>query len=337
MEATTPFVEETFGILTDDELYLDCILVRPQTVPDEELSAIRVWVPKYPLTKNSVLTCARQEVLHYGERRKMAHLVFDLRNTGHSDISLRNQMDFDIDLNSIQEWAKERFGDGINIGFLGTPYTEYGRVNIWPLAPGSLMESYHYFASGSARKPDTLLYMSTYGNFGRADEAVCLRLAEAGYDVFGLDPLRYLLHASSQNRLEPEHLANDMRILVPMLPTPPLLIGQPLAAGLATLWASQVDYCRGVIAIGKSQAGLAPGHIFANDTIVQYLLSRYVRHIAPRPYTQVWLTDHSMGGDEQEIKSLYQSSKDPHRVERTGKMSFKLLLSLIEWSLEQTK
>ena len=72
------YIEETFGILTDDELYLDCILVKQANVSDADLRVLRVWVPKYPLTKTSVLTCARQEVQSYGPDGTIAHLVFDL-------------------------------------------------------------------------------------------------------------------------------------------------------------------------------------------------------------------------------------------------------------------
>ena len=71
------YVEEQFGILTDDDLYLDCVLVRPAEMEDENLRVLRVWVPKYPLTKSSLITCARQEVQAFGRQNKLAHLVFD--------------------------------------------------------------------------------------------------------------------------------------------------------------------------------------------------------------------------------------------------------------------
>lgn len=330
--STLTYSEETFGILTDDQLYLDCVFVKPPNTLDEDLRGIRVWVPKYPLTKSSVITCARQEVQHSGEKRKIAHLVFDLRGTGDSDGVLGDQ-NFDLDLHAVQEWAKERFGK-ISFRFLGTPFSEYGRVNMWPLRPGSIMESYHYPAVTEEITPPTILYLSSYGNFTRSDDLVCTRLAKAGSEVFGLDPLRYLLHASANGRLRPEDLESDLHILIQMLPSRPIVIGQPLAAGLALMWASRVTQIKGVISIGNAQAGLSPNHIFYNNNPYTYMLSRYVKNIAPRPLALVMLNKHSLGGDEQEIDMLYKSSQNPHRLEKEEKLSFKLLSELISWVSE---
>ncbi|MCL4267782.1 MAG: hypothetical protein KJ069_31740 [Anaerolineae bacterium] len=330
-----PYIEETFGILTDDDLYLDCVLVRPPNIPDEGLQSLRVWVPKYPLTKSSVITCARQEVQYYGAQRRVAHLVFDLRGTGESE-GVGGDENFDHDLHAVREWVRERFGK-INVGFLGTPNSAYGRVNFWPLGPGSMMESYQYPAVSGEVTPPTLLYLATYGNFGKTDDVVCTRLAQAGYEVFGLDPLRYLLHASSQNRLKPDDLNNDLKMLIQMLPSPPLIIGQPLAAGLALLWASHVPQVQGVIAIGRAQAGFAPAHIFHNNNPYTYLLSRYVKNIAPRPAALVMLTDHAMGGDEQEFTALYQSLLEPRRLEKIERLSLATLQDLLQWTRQSGK
>jgi len=331
--STLTYREESFGILTDDQLYIDCVFVKPPNIPDKDLRGIRVWVPKYPLTKTSVITCARQEVQHSGEKRKIAHLVFDLRGTGDSDGVLGDQ-NFDMDLHAVQEWAKERFGK-ISFRFLGTPHSTYGRVNMWPLRAGSIMESYHYPAVSTEAAPSTILYLSSYGNFTRSDDAVCTRLARDGNEVFGLDPLRYLLHASAGDRLRPEDLESDLNILVQMLPSSPIIIGQPLAAGLALLWASRVANIKGVISIGNAQAGLSPSHIFYNNNPYTYMLSRYVKNISPRPLALVMLEKHSLGGEEQEIDMLYQSSKEPRRLEKAEKLSFKLLSQLINWVSEQ--
>ncbi len=330
-----PYIEEPFGILTDDDLYLDCILVRPPDIPDEDLTSLRVWVPKFPLTKSSVITCARQEVQYFGAQRKVAHLVFDLRGTGESEGSMGDER-FDHDLHAIREWAKERFGK-INIGLLGTPDSAYGRVNLWPLGPGSMMESYQYPAITTEVPPPTLLYLASYGSFGKTDDVVCTKLAQAGYEVFGLDPLRYLLHASSQNRLKPDDLNSDLRMLIQMLPSPPVIIGQPLAAGLALLWASHVPQIQGVIAIGRAQAGFTPAHIFHNNNPYTYLLSRYVKNIAPRPAALVMLADHAMGGDEQEHTILYQSLQEPRRLEKMERLSFAALQEILQWVRQPAK
>ena len=330
---TTQFVtEETFGILTDDDLYLDCILVRPTTISDEDLRALRVWVPKYPLTKSSVVTCARQEVQFFGQSHKIAHLVFDLRGTGQSE-GVMGDHNFDMDLHAIREWAKERFGS-IKLGFMGTPYSENGRVNMWPLRKGSMMESYHYPAISGDVTPPTVLYLSTYGNFSRSDDVICTRLAEAGYDVYGADPLRYLLHASSRNRLQAEDLQGDLQIFVQMLPNPPIVLAQPLASGLALMWATLVQQLKGVIAIGRAQAGLSPQHIFHNQNPYNFLLSRYIKQISPNPVALVHLTKHPLGGDAQELNALYQSCQEPRRLETIEKLRFKFLTEMLAWTLQ---
>lgn len=323
------YTEESFGILTDDDLYLDCILVRPPSIPDEALQSLRVWVPKFPLTKTSLITCARQEAQASGMQRKTAHLLFDLRSTGESEGTIGDEA-FDRDLHAIREWAKERFGP-INVSFLGTPTTDHGRVNVWPLRPGSVMESYHYPAFTSDTSPRTLLYLSTYGNFSKTDDLVCARLAQAGYEIFGVDPLRYLLHASAQNRLKPEELAEDLKILIQMLPSAPTLIGQPMAAGLALFWASHIPQVHGVIAIGRAQVGFTPSHIFYNSNPYTYLLSRHIKRIAPRPSALVKLSEHPLGGDDQEFAQLYQSLQEPRRLENLKKLSFSALQQLIQW------
>lgn len=329
MASSLPYVEENFGVLTDDDLYLDCILVKPAEMRDEDLRVLRVWVPKYPLTKTSTLPCARQEVKSYGPNGKIAHLVFDLRATGESD-GIMGDHNFQLDLHAVREWAKERFGR-INFGFLGTPTSERGQVNLWPLGAGSVMESYYYPPSGTGLNPPTVLYLATYSNFSRSDDAVCTHLAQSGYHVYGLDPLRYLLHASANERLKPEHLWTDLKTLIQMLPNDPIIIGQPLSAGLAIMWASGVQRVRGVIAVGKAQAGLSPNHIFYNNNPYTYLLDRYVAEVAPRPFALVMEQENALGGDEDEMNGLFHTSKRPHRLERVRKVTAETLLELLKW------
>ena len=329
MTQIDPYIEETFGILTDDDLYLDCILVRPVNTPDENLRILRVWVPKYPLTKSSVITCARQEMKSYGPDGRIAHLVFDLRGTGDSD-GLPGNQDFDMDIHAVKEWAKERFGK-INFGFLGFPISEYGRVNMWPLGVGSVIESYYYPAAGDNLAPPSLLYLGSYGNFSRRDDALCTQIANAGYEVYGLDPLRYLLHASVNRPLTPDDLCKDLRELIQMLSGAPIIIGRPLAAGLAILWAAGVRSVRGVIAIGRAQSAFNPAHIFQNYNPYTYLLNRQIPHIAPRPLVLVRHRGHTLGGDAAVLQDLFQSSQPPHRLEETKKLSDAFLLELLTW------
>jgi hypothetical protein len=329
MASMMTYTEEEFGILTDDDLYLDCVLIKPAKLADEALKTLRVWVPKNPLTKTSTITCARREVDSYGADATIAHLVFDLRGTGYSDGN-PDDTNFQMDLYAIASWAKERFGR-INFGFLGTPSSEYGRVNLWPLREGTVMESYHYPAPGNFTSPRSVLYLSTYGNFNTTDDAICATLADAGYDVYGLDPLRYLLHASASHTLTPEDLWADMNLLIQMLPSTPIIIGQPLAGGLAIMWTAGVQEVRGAVIVGRAQLGLRPSHIFQNRNPYNFLLHRYTPKITPRPLAYIQNKAHPMGGDDDEIATLYQNSKDPRRLENVDKLSVRHLQDMLEW------
>ncbi len=330
--STLPYEEEEFGILTDDNLYLDCILVRPTHMPDEALKGIRVWVPKHPLTKNTLLTCARQEVRAHGQKHKIAHLVFDLRGTGDSDGVLGDHQ-FELDLKATKAWARERFGR-INFGFLGTPTLKNGRVNLWPLRIGSVMESYYYPPSSSELAPPSILYLATYGNFSQTDDVICSRLAKEGYSVYGVDPLRYLLHASAKRTLKPEDLWEDADLLTQMLVSNAVIIAHPLSAGLGLIWASRISRINGIIAMGRAQAGLSPKHIFQNNNPYTFMLHRYTPNIAPRPLCLVKLNGHPLGGDDKELNSLFDSSQEPHRLERIDQLSIKFFLSQLDWIRE---
>ena len=332
---TASYEEEEFGILTDDNLYLDCILVRPPEIKDEELKGIRVWVPKHPLTKSTLRTCARQEVRAHGASHKIAHLVFDLRGTGDSDGVLGDHK-FELDLKATKAWARERFGR-ISFGFLGTPTLTNGRVNLWPLRIGSMMESYFYPPSSGDIIPPSILYLATYGNFSQTDDAICARLAKAGYNVYGVDPLRYLLHASSKRNLKPEDLWEDAEFLTQMLVSDATIIAQPLSAGLGLLWASRANNINGIISIGRAQAGLTPKHIFQNNNPYTFMLHRYTPNIAPRALSIVKLNGHPLGGEDKELNALLDSSQKPHQLTSIDKLSIKFFIDQLNWIRESTQ
>lgn len=328
-----PFIEENFGILTDDDVYLDSILIKPANLTDDELKVLRVWVPKYPLDKQSLLTCARQEVQSYGVDSKIAHLVFDLRGTGDSD-GISGDYNFQLDMRAVADWAHERFGR-INFGFLGHPNLEKGVVHMWPLRAGVSMESYYFRGATADLHPPCILYFSVYGNFSREDDQICYQLAQQGYDVYGVDPLRYLLHASAIERLTREHIHQDIRMLVQMLPNEPYLVAQPLASGLALLAAAGVNKILGVIAIGRAQSGLSPTHIFQNRNPHNFSLPQMLPHIAPRPLTLVINNHHAMGGQDGELAKLFKYSKEPHRLETTDGVNIEHLLEILAWQAAQ--
>jgi hypothetical protein len=337
MEGSPPYVEEAFGILTDDDLYLDCVLVKPAGLAgDGDLRALRAWVPRYPLTKSSVITCARQEVAASGPDGRIAHLVFDLRGTGESEGS-QGDRDFALDLQAIKAWADERFG-ALNLGFFGLPEGR-GAVQLAPIRPGVAVEFYHYQPAGprEAGSIPPLIYLSTYGSFDRVDDVLCASLAAQGYVVFGLDPLRYLLHASARQRLLPADLAQDMNTFCAPIAEPPVIVGQPVSAGLALLWASTVDKIGGVIAVGRAQAAFQPGHIFKNYNPHTFFLGRYASTITPRPAAFVLVEGHPLGGQADELASLYETAREPRRLERTREISPAFLLGLLSWLQESAR
>jgi hypothetical protein len=322
------YEEEFFGILTDDGLYLDCVFYRPPGVPDADLRAIRVWVPKVPLSKTSVMTCARHEVSAAGSKGRIAHLVFDLRGTGLSDVK---DDKYENDLAGIKLWAEERFGD-INVGFYGTPIMAYGSVDMMPVRPGVVFEQYVYPARGMP-SPRTIFYLSTYGNFTEYDERLCLHLCQAGYHVIAIDPLRYLLHAGHQNLLKPEDLWSDFAALQQTFLAPPFIIAQPIASGLGLLLAAGPIPVAGVVSVGRAQASFVPSHVFNNSNPHTFFITRYVKRISPRPAVFV-LDSRSRKEDTEELATLLKSSGDPKRLEKTRLITPKFLFEMIDWIKE---
>ncbi|HSH00942.1 MAG TPA: hypothetical protein VLL52_00395 [Anaerolineae bacterium] len=324
------YIEEEFGILTDDELYLDCTLVKPTNMRDEDLRSLRVWVPKYPLTQTSTITCARQEVDAKGPDGRVAHLVFDLRGTGYSDAKDQN---YRLDLLAIKAWAEERFAhNNLNLTFFGYPESKSKQISLLPLRPGVVMETYAFPAAGmpDAKRP-SILYLATYGQFNSSDDTLCYQLARAGYNVYGIDPLRYLLHASINEKITPKDLWQDLHLLRRLLPSAPIIIGQPISAGLALAWAVNHKDSRGVIAIGQAQIAFKPSHIFDNANPHNFLLTRYVGKIAPWGNVLVQLTKHPLGGSTDEIGALHQTSNQPRRLESVPQVTPQLLIQWLEW------
>lgn len=326
-EQNTRYIEESFGVLTDDDIYLDCILVLPAGLRDEDVRALRVWVPRYPLTKSSLITCARQEVQAQGSTGRVAHLVFDLRTTGDSE-GQKGDLNFEADLEGIRLWAEERFGN-IGLSFLGTARGT-GRVTLTPIRPGVVVETNTYQPKSRTNRPP-IVYLSTYGNFSPVDDIRCAVLAQSGYPVFGFDPLRYLLHASVRGRLQAVDIWQDFLAFCKILPGRPLLIGQPIAAGVALFIAAGVEAVRGVIAIGQTQAAFRPTHIFKNDNPHTYFLGRHVHKIPPRPVSLVIQESHPLGGNADDMAPLYQVINGPRQLLNIREITPDFLLEQLAW------
>ena len=333
MNLDSPYEEEAFGVLSSDDIYLDCILVRPKGLDDKEIEVLYVWVPRYPLTKTTLINCARHDISSDWRQGKAAHLVFDLRGTGDSDGQLGDRH-FNRDFEGIQIWATERFGK-IDIVFMGQP-DGHGSAILLPIRPGVILEYYHYPVNPEAdnrgnRSHPPILYISTPGNFSMVDDELCQRLARAGYEVFAIDPLRYLLHASGKNRLKPADQWTDLNVFCKSIPEPPVLIGQPLGAGLALLWACGLEKIQGVIAIGKAQAAFDPWHIFENDNPHIYFINRYLYKLAPNPAVFVMIEDHELGGDPRQIAAFYATTSHPRLAEKVKEVSPRFLLKMLAW------
>ena len=116
-----------------------------------------------------------------------------------------------------------------------------------------------------------------------------------------------------------------------MLPAPPTIIAEPMAAGLGLLWAAGVSEIQGVIAIGRAQSGLMPKHIFDHSETAVYDLRTLIGKISPRPTVLIHHEGNPMGGSEKRMAVLLKHSKEPHRLESTEKISSGLLLNLLAW------
>lgn len=327
------YEEEEFGVLSGDDIYLDCVLVKPKALEDNKLEVLYVWVPRYPLTKTTLINCARQDINAEWRQGRSAHLAFDLRGTGDSDGRLGDKH-FDRDLEGIKIWAAERFGE-IDIVFQGQP-DGHGDAAVLPIRPGVIIEYYYYpFAKEEGQKGTDshppLLYISTPGNFTRVDDELCNRLARAGFEVFAMDPLRYLLHASSKKRLKAAEQWSDLGSFMNVIPEPPILIGQPLGAGLALLWACGLEEVQGVISIGKAQDVFDSWHIFDNDNPHSYFINRYLYRLAPRPAVFVMIENNDLGGDPREIAAFYATTSHPRLADKTKEVSPRYLLKLLAW------
>jgi len=289
--------------------------------------------PNQSASSSNPIPCARREVQANGSDGTIAHLVFDLRGTGDSDGSAEDQQ-YNIDLASIQGWATERFPKA-NFGFLGTPDLLHGQVSLLPLRPGVVLESYQF--EGSTHNMPAVLYMSTYGNFDKLDEARCTALAKAGYEVYGFDPLRYLLHASAAELITPDNLFLDFEVVCQIIGRDVYLIAQPISAGLALLVTGMVEQIKGVTAIGRANLAFRPKHIFDHNPSVSFALEGFVPQISPRPLALIWQDGHPLGGDKAEFKNLYQAAAEPRKAERTKEISPKLLNNLLLWQQKMQK
>jgi len=318
--------EEHFGILTDDQLALEATLIRPAGLADEEVRAVQAWVPKYPLTRSSVLTAARAEVAAIGASSKLVNLAFDLRGSGESD-GIPSDEGFEIDIHSAQEWARERFGPDVAFRALGFPdLGQADRLVALPLRPGVLAEFYRYDTDDVSQ--GRVLYLSQYMDFSRADDALCRAMADADYTVYGGDMMRYLLPAAP---LTLESLWEDGQMLGMQIGRPYYLIARAFAAGPALAMAAGVRAVSGVIVTGPAQEGLEPPHLFSRDDVARLNLVDLVQQISPRPTVFLWNRGEAGRVPPDGLKSVHEQAGKPSLWGPVPQLDASILLNALKW------
>lgn len=326
MSDRTKIKEEHFGILTDDELALEATMVRPTMLTDDLVRTVQVWVPKFPLTRSSVLPAARAEIAAMGSSSRVVNLTFDLRGTGESD-GMPSDEGFEIDLHSAHEWAKERFGPDVQFRTMGFP--DLGgadRLLAFPLRPGVVAELYRY--NPDEESQGRVLYLSSYGDFSRDDDALCRALARADYTVYGGDLLRYLFMAGP---LTAEELQSDGVTLGSLVGEPFYLIGRAFAAGPALAIASGNPAVAGVVVTGPAQEGLTAAHLFSQDDPAKLNLSRLIKDLAPRPSVYLWNRQEAGRITFDGLKRVHDLTGKPSLWGVVREINASILLHALDW------
>ncbi len=320
------YLEEHFGILTDDGLALESTLVRPVRLDDKDVRSVQVWVPKYPLTRSSMLPVARREIVALGPGAATVNLTFDLRGSGESD-GVPSREGFEVDLHAAHEWAKERFGPKVAFRPLGFPdLGEAENLLALPIRPGVLTELYSY-------APDdpndvSVLYYSTYARFERKDDALCRAMADRGYKVYGADMLRYLLAAAP---LTLEDLWKDGTVLLSRLGRPLFMIARAYAAGPAFMMALGAPEVAGVMVTGPSQEGFTPLGLFSGENPNRLVLTRHARKFAPRPLLFLWNRAEAGKLDPESLRQVYAAAGKPRLWGVIPDLDSATLLNGLEW------
>jgi hypothetical protein len=323
--------EETFGILTDDNLALEATLVRPAGLEDEAVQQVQVWVPKYPLTRSSLLPAARTSTMAAEGDRGIVNLTYDPRGAGESD-GIPSKDGFEIDLHSIEEWAHERFGVHVELSVFGfADLGEADRLITMPLREGVFLELYRYNPGGEER--GTVLYFSRYTHFGRDDDDLCRAIADEGYLVYGGDLMRYLLMAGPEVRVET--LLDDLGVMVYYMGRPLLVVARAFAAGPALLLAAANKAIDGVIVTGPAQEGLSLGHLFSREKPSQLVLLRHARDYTPRPGVFLWNVAAAGKLDPQGLKAFHDAMEGPRLWGVVPRVDQTLLLNALRWLGEQ--
>ena len=323
--------EETFGILTDDNLALEATLVSPAGLADEAVRAVQLWVPKYPLTRSSLLPAARVSTMAAGADRGMVNLTYDPRGAGESD-GVPSKDGFEIDVNSIHEWAMERFGSGVELEVFG--FADLGqadRLITMPLREGVFLELYRY--SPKADERGSVLYFSRYTHFGREDDALCRAMADEGYLVYGGDLMRYLLLAGPE--LAVETLLEDIGAMIRHMGRPLWVVGRAFAAGPTLLLAAANQAVDGVIVTGPAQEGLNLAHLFSRARPSQLALLRHAREYSPRPAVFMWNLAAAGQLDPRGLKAFHDALDGPRLWALVPRVDRALLLNALGWLEEQ--
>jgi len=291
-----------------------------------------VWVPKYPLTRSSVLPAARRSAMAVDENPWTVQVVFDLRGSGESD-GTPSKEGFEIDLHSVSEWAHERFGLRAKVQFFGFP--DMGgadRLITMPLRPGVMIELYRYNPRVKPSK-GSVLYFSQYFDFTRDDDVICRSLADKGFIVYGCDLMRYLLLAGPLTMTE---FMDDTRVLASQLESPLFLVARAFAAGPALAMAAGVASVRGVLVTGPAQQGLSSAQHFVQDNPAHLLLSLLIREMASRPAIFLWNVTESGKLDPNSLKIIHDAKADPKLWAVVKQVDGPVLLNALGWLINKS-
>jgi hypothetical protein len=288
---------------------------------------VQVWVSKYPLTRSSLLPAARVSTMSAGIEPGLVNLTYDPRGAGESD-GVPSREGFEIDRHSIEEWAKERFGGGVELVFFGfADLGEADRLITMPLREGVFLELYRYNPAREER--GTILYFSRYTHFSRDDDALCRAMADEGYLVYGGDLMRYLLMAGPE--LAVEVLLEDFGVMLGHMGRPLLMVARAFSAGPALLVAAAHKTIDGVVVTGPAQEGLSLAHVFSSERPSQLMLVRHAKDYSPRPGVFLWNVAAAGKVDPKGLKAFHDAMQGPRLWGVVPRVDRALLTNALRW------
>ncbi len=202
------------------------------------------------------------------------------------------------------------------------------RVEKRPLSiRGVVQDLYHYDAAGT-RALGKVLYLPGDGGWRGLAITIAEKVAEAGYEVYGLDTNRYLSGFTGTTTLTEEQVSADMRTIAESIrgndALPVIFMGWSEGAGLGVLAVAPEEnkrVFRGLLAIGLPKAAIL-GWRWADNIswIVKKMPNEptfqtgpYLPKIAPLPLMVIQSSsDEWLSTDG--AKDLFAAAREPKRL-----------------------